>query len=152
MDLMLKRILEAKAAQEPLVKASGLDWVIVRPGGLTDGPRTGAYRRGVDPTLKSDRIARADVANFVLRQLTDETFLRQTPAVTGPRRRRARRIEPDLASADRHLFERLGQALVKQRPVQGFLNGGRSLPPDDTAYPQRHSRNLWTIAPPVGTR
>lgn len=82
MDLMLKSILEAKAQQEQLVKASGLDWVIVRPGGLTDGPRTDAYRFGVDPTLKSGRIARADVADFVLRQLTDDTFLHQTPTVT----------------------------------------------------------------------
>ncbi|NEX22413.1 SDR family oxidoreductase [Thiorhodococcus mannitoliphagus] len=82
MDLMLKTVLEAKAEQEQLVMASGLDWVIVRPGGLTDGPRTSAYRFGVDPTLKSGRIARADVADFVLRQLTDDSFLHQTPAVT----------------------------------------------------------------------
>ncbi|MBK1724625.1 NAD(P)-dependent oxidoreductase [Thiocystis violacea] len=82
MDLLLKRILEAKAEQERLVMASGLDWIIVRPGGLTDGPRTSAYRFGVDPTLKSGRIARADVADFMLRQLTDDTFLRQIPAVT----------------------------------------------------------------------
>lgn len=82
MDLMLKRILAAKAEQEQLVMASGLDWVIVRPGGLTDGRRTGAYRFGVDPALKSGRIARADVADFVLRQLTDDTFLHQAPAVT----------------------------------------------------------------------
>ncbi|MBK1719326.1 NAD(P)-dependent oxidoreductase [Thiocystis violacea] len=82
MDLMLKRILAAKAEQERLVRASGLEWVIVRPGGLTDGPRTGAYRFGLDPTLKSGRIARADVAEFVLRQLTDDAFLHRTPAVT----------------------------------------------------------------------
>ncbi len=82
MDLTLKPILEAKAEQEQLVQASGLDWIIVRPGGLKDGPRTGAYRFGVDPNLKSARINRADVADFVLRQLTDDTFLRQIPAVT----------------------------------------------------------------------
>lgn len=82
MDLLLKQILAAKAEQERLVMASGLDWVIVRPGGLTDGPRTGRYRYGTDPSLRSGRIARADVAEFVLRQLTDDTFLRQTPAVT----------------------------------------------------------------------
>lgn len=82
MDLTLKSILEAKAEQEQLVKASGLDWVIVRPGGLTDGPRTGAYRYGTDPTLKAGRVSRADVADFVLRQLTDDSFLHQAPAVT----------------------------------------------------------------------
>ncbi|TCT20683.1 NAD(P)-dependent oxidoreductase [Thiobaca trueperi] len=82
MDLTLKSILEAKAEQERLVKASGLDWVIVRPGGLTNGPRTGAYRYGTDPTLKAGRVSRADVADFVLRQLTGDSFLHQAPAVT----------------------------------------------------------------------
>jgi putative NADH-flavin reductase len=82
MDLTLKPILAAKAEQEQLVKASGLDWIIVRPGGLTDGPKTGRYRFGLDRLLKGGRISRADVAEFVLRQVTDETFLRQTPAVT----------------------------------------------------------------------
>ena len=82
MDLTLKAILEAKAEQERLVKASGLDWIIVRPGGLTDGPRTGAYRFGTDPTLKAGRVSRADVADFVLRQLSEDTFLHQAPTVT----------------------------------------------------------------------
>ena len=82
MDLTLKPILAAKAEQEQLVKASGLDWILVRPGGLTDGPKTGRYRFGLDRSLKGGRISRADVAEFVLRQVTDETFLRQTPAVT----------------------------------------------------------------------
>ena len=81
-DLTLKTILEAKAEQERLVKASDLDWIIVRPGGLTDGPRTSAYRFGTDPTLKAGRVSRADVADFVLRQLSEDSFLHQAPAVT----------------------------------------------------------------------
>jgi putative NADH-flavin reductase len=81
MELTLKAVLAAKEEQERLVKTSGLDWIIIRPGGLTDGPKTGTYRFGVDRSLKSGRIARADVADFVLRQLNDDTFLRQTPAV-----------------------------------------------------------------------
>ncbi|WP_295405161.1 NAD(P)-binding oxidoreductase [uncultured Thiocystis sp.] len=82
MDLTLKPILAAKEEQEKLVKASGLDWILVRPGGLTDGPKTGRSRFGLDRALKGGRISRADVADFVLKQLTDETFLHQTPAVT----------------------------------------------------------------------
>jgi putative NADH-flavin reductase len=82
MDVMLRSILRAKAEQEALVKASDRDWIIVRPGGLTNGPRTGAYRYGLDRSVKPGRVARADVADFVLRQLRDDTFLRQTPAVT----------------------------------------------------------------------
>jgi hypothetical protein len=59
-----------------------LDWTIVRPGGLGDGPRTGDYRSGTDPTLMAGLVSRADVANFVLRQLSDDSYLRQSPAVT----------------------------------------------------------------------
>lgn len=82
MDLTLKPIMLAKEEQERLIKASGLDWTIIRPGGLTDGPRTGAYRFGRDRSIKGGRISRADVADFVLRQLQDSTFVHQTPAVS----------------------------------------------------------------------
>jgi putative NADH-flavin reductase len=82
MDLTLKPIMLAKEEQERLIKASGLDWTIVRPGGLTDGPRTGAYRFGRDRSIKGGRISRADVADFVLRQVNDPTFIHQTPAVS----------------------------------------------------------------------
>ena len=82
MDLTLKSIMAAKAEQERLIQASGLDWTIVRPAGLTNGPRTGTYRYGTDPSLKAGQVSRADVADFVLRQLGDTAFLHQTPAVT----------------------------------------------------------------------
>jgi putative NADH-flavin reductase len=72
----------AKEEQERLIRASDLDWTLVRPGGLTDGPRTGAYRFGLDRSIRGGRISRADVADFVLKQLSDSTFLRATPAVT----------------------------------------------------------------------
>ena len=82
MDLTLKPIMQAKEEQERLIKASGLVWTIVRPGGLTDGPRTGSYRAGLDPRIRGGRVSRADVADFVLRRLTNRKFLHQTPAVT----------------------------------------------------------------------
>jgi uncharacterized protein YbjT (DUF2867 family) len=79
---VLRKPMEDKERQEALVKASGLEWTIVRPGGLTDGPATGQYRAGVDPTISAGQVARADVAAFVLQQLTDDTYLRQAPAVS----------------------------------------------------------------------
>ncbi|MBK5968527.1 MULTISPECIES: NAD(P)-dependent oxidoreductase [Thiorhodovibrio] len=82
MDLSLKAIMQAKAEQEQLIRASGLDWTIVRPGGLTDGPRTGTYRHGLDKSIKGGRISRADVAEFVLAQLDDRHYWQKTPAVT----------------------------------------------------------------------
>jgi len=71
-----------KEAQERVVRASGLDWVIVRPMILTNGPWTNDYRAAED--LKPGRhpyISRADVADFLIRQLTGDTFVRKTPAI-----------------------------------------------------------------------
>lgn len=82
METVLQPIIAAKTEQERLIRASGLDWTIVRPGGLSDGPRTGDYRHGTDPTLMAGLISRADVAAFVLRQLSETTYLHQCPAVT----------------------------------------------------------------------
>jgi putative NADH-flavin reductase len=72
-----------KERQEAIIRASALDWVIVRPGMLTNGPRRGVYRHGlnVGHWLVSCRISRADVAEFMLRQLTDDRYLRSTPGV-----------------------------------------------------------------------
>lgn len=69
--------------QERIVRGSDVDWTIVRPGAFTDGPRTGAYRRGLGPEEKSQlKISRADVADFVLEQVGDDTYLRRTPAIS----------------------------------------------------------------------
>jgi uncharacterized protein YbjT (DUF2867 family) len=71
-----------KEAQERIVRESGLEWVIVRPMILTNGPWTNDYRVSVD--LKPGRrpyISRADVADFLVRQLTDDTFVHKTPAI-----------------------------------------------------------------------
>ena len=71
-----------KEAQEKLVRQSDLEWVIVRPMILTNGSWTNYYRAGVDlkPGLRP-YISRADVADFLMRQLTDDTFVRNAPAI-----------------------------------------------------------------------
>lgn len=78
----LRKTMKEKEMQEALVRASGLDWTIVRPGGLTNGPRTGVYRFGVDAGLKAGQVARADVADFILRELMRNEFVRMAPAIT----------------------------------------------------------------------
>jgi hypothetical protein len=57
---------------------------IVRPPHLKDGPRTGVYRHGFPTTDRriKGRISRADVADFMLKQLVDDTYLHQTPGVS----------------------------------------------------------------------
>ena len=66
--------------QERYVRESALDWTIVRAGTLFDGPRRGIYRLGfgVADVPAEARISYADAAEFMLRQLTDATYLRST--------------------------------------------------------------------------
>lgn len=81
---LLRNIFEDKELQEKIVRESPLEWIIVRPAMLTDGPRRGTYRAGfsaTDTNIKR-KISRADVAEFMLKQLTDNTYLRKTPALS----------------------------------------------------------------------
>ena len=82
--LLLRRAYADHTRQEELLKDSCLDWTIVRPGAFTDGNRTGAYRHGFPGTDKTieGKISRADVADFMLRQLTDSTYLHETPGLS----------------------------------------------------------------------
>lgn len=67
-----------QAAQERQLEASDADYTIVRPPRLTNGPYTGQYRveaDGLPAAAKS--IARADVADFMLKQLSDPKFVRR---------------------------------------------------------------------------
>ena len=69
-------------AQEAAVKASDLDWTIVRPSGLTDTPLTGNYQVGENIRAKTSQIARADVADLILKVLDDETFFHKAVTIT----------------------------------------------------------------------
>jgi putative NADH-flavin reductase len=81
--LFLKTIYEDKDRQEALVRASNLDWVIVRPGFLTNGPLTGTYRVLVDlEGARAGKISRADVAHFILNELKEKQYLSKTPLLT----------------------------------------------------------------------
>lgn len=73
-----------KFRQERLIRESALDWVIVRPGTLTNGKKRGVYRHGpkVGNWLWTVRISRADVADFMLNQVTSDAYLRQSPGVS----------------------------------------------------------------------
>ena len=70
--------------QEVVVRQSTLNWTIVRPPHLKDGPRTEVYRYGFSTTDKQIKnwISRADVAHFMLKQLFDDTYLQKDPGVS----------------------------------------------------------------------
>jgi hypothetical protein len=49
---------------------------------LNDGPHTGKYRVGWVGVNTSSRISRADVADFLLKQVTDTIYLHQAPMIS----------------------------------------------------------------------
>ena len=81
---ILRNVLADHERQEKVVKHSRLDWTIVRPGSFVDGPLTGQYRHGFPGTDKSSKlkISRPDVADFILKQLADDSSIHQTPSLS----------------------------------------------------------------------
>jgi putative NADH-flavin reductase len=78
--LLLKRVYGDKDVQEWIIGSSGLDWTIVRPGLLTNRPATGRYR--ILTAIEDWRfgvISRADVADFIVRQIDDRKLIGATP-------------------------------------------------------------------------
>ena len=67
--------------KERLIRASKLDWTIVRPPKLTNGAPVKAHRVGEDIVSTSflPTLARADVAAFLVQQLSDPTYTRKAP-------------------------------------------------------------------------
>ncbi len=83
LPLILRRIYDDKDRQEAAIRQSNLDWTIVRPAVLTNDPAKGNYRVLTDLTgFTAGKISRADVAAFVLQQLTDDRYLHQTPLIS----------------------------------------------------------------------
>lgn len=80
--LLLRHAYKDKGRQEAAIRASSLDWVIVRPALLTNGPARGGVRAIVDlADINGGKIARVDVARFVVEQLAKDTWLKQTPSL-----------------------------------------------------------------------
>lgn len=76
MKTLLRDVYADKTAGEEVIRNSALDWTIVYPTGLTDGPRTGAVRVGERLNLSGfPRVSRADVAAVLLQQLDDRNYV-----------------------------------------------------------------------------
>lgn len=81
-NIVLKNIFADKVKQEEYIRKSGLDWVIVRPAILTNGPKKGTYRTGEDIKIRFfATISRADVSDFMLKQLSQDDYIRKTPTI-----------------------------------------------------------------------
>jgi putative NADH-flavin reductase len=76
MKPLLSRLLEHTIADkrrlEEIVRASGLQWTILRPPMLTDGPNNGIYRSAIDHNVRGAlRVSRADLAHCILQCLVE---------------------------------------------------------------------------------
>jgi putative NADH-flavin reductase len=79
---LLKSSREDHEAQEAAVRDSGVDWTVIRPSGLTDTPRTGSYEVGENISATTYKIARADVADLVLKELEQNTLIGKAVTIT----------------------------------------------------------------------
>ncbi len=81
MPLFLRHVFEDKKRQARVIQESNADWVIIRPTGLTDAPKTNTYK--INPGIPTSRsIPRADVADFMLKLLTNKKYDGQMPAIS----------------------------------------------------------------------
>jgi putative NADH-flavin reductase len=81
MPLFLRHVFADKRRQAKIIQESKTDWVIVRPTGLTDSPKTNTYKVNLGiPTSKT--IPRADVADFMLKLLNDKRYDGKMPALS----------------------------------------------------------------------
>jgi len=85
--LGVKRMLGGSSVRDAegmvqVIRSSELEWTIVRAPRLTNRRRSGDYRVGYLPVGPRSSISRADVAAFMLSQLSDEAYLCQMPMIT----------------------------------------------------------------------
>ena len=64
------------------VRGSDLDWTVVRVPMLTEDPATGRIREGYVGKAIGPRLSRADMADYMLRQVESKTYLGQAPAIS----------------------------------------------------------------------
>jgi uncharacterized protein YbjT (DUF2867 family) len=80
----MPEVMADRAAQEAVVMGSGLDWTLVKPPRLIDGPATeGVHAGPALPVGLLSRIGRLDLAHFLFRAATQHRFVRQRVYVRG---------------------------------------------------------------------
>ena len=81
--LVLNQVYRDKDRQEEIIRASRLDWTIIRPAQLTDDRAEGRFHVYTDLTgVTASKISRADVAVFMLTELEAPKYLGRTPMIT----------------------------------------------------------------------
>jgi putative NADH-flavin reductase len=84
MPLLLNHMYADAAVADSLIEKSGCDWVIVRPMSFTNNPKTGKVTVITDmshPVRLRLRIARADVAAFLVEQVLKDDYVGEMPII-----------------------------------------------------------------------
>ncbi len=82
MPFFFRGAIPDKQGMEAELRSSNLDWTIVRPAGLTDGPATHAVQIVTSESRRHvRRISRADVAAFILQHLAADTLVHKTVGI-----------------------------------------------------------------------
>jgi putative NADH-flavin reductase len=79
---LLRNLFTDLPVQEKLIKESGLNWTIVRPARLTNGPKTGECRSGDIYIHPFTSISRADVAAFLLKEAVSSEYQRKVVTIS----------------------------------------------------------------------
>jgi putative NADH-flavin reductase len=81
-QIVFGRAYDDKTRQEDLIKQSGLDWTIARPGVLLNGPKSSRYKVLREPSSwRNGIISRASVADFLVKQIEHRAYLRAAPVL-----------------------------------------------------------------------
>lgn len=81
-QLVFGRAYDDKTRQEQMIRSSGVDWTIVRPGVLTPGPRSGRYKVLRERSQwRNGLISRSNLADFLVRQLDDRSCIGAEPVL-----------------------------------------------------------------------
>ena len=75
-------VIDDKNRMEPMIRRSGLDWTIVRCTTVKERPATGKVNATLDGKGLKFSISAADMAVFIVNQLTDNSFLKQNPTIS----------------------------------------------------------------------
>jgi putative NADH-flavin reductase len=93
LQLLARSVLEDASDQVALLRATDIDWTVVRGPRLTEDDFTGEFRHGTDLSLGvRDTAARANVAAFILDCLEEDLYIREMPKVTDARYGRFQRV------------------------------------------------------------
>lgn len=82
LTLLAGEVLKDSEANVAVLRASELDWTIVRYPRLTDGALTGQYRVGYIGKDSGTQVSRADGAHFILQELMEGKYICQMPVVS----------------------------------------------------------------------